>query len=304
MKPYGLSLTFACLAFATPILLSKRHRAAQLKEFEDDIHLQWALCDAHPSIVLAKLGYSGTSPKRITPITYYDTSPPIHSSKGLMMRTKTSHGSALSTVKVRFSSKEQNETDLELPDSVECVHDRYGSSQFYTCEQRSPLPDEEEGCESPWSSGQRAFAEEFHDDVEWKKLIAYGPFEDSKWKLRLPISLPFSKKNHIKAVFDDVLAAIPKSLALSPSDCDKKEEVRELHLMEIEIKASLSHGQEVYTRVSEYLQEKRVVLCEEQEGKTLRLFKKMKFEVENGGEDGRWEDSTAELQNLLIAGLE
>lgn len=209
-----------------------------LAESEDEIHLQWALCDRHPSVVLQKLTGGVSDPYKQNPITYYDTKPPIYTRQGLMFRTKVNKGQPISTVKIHYKddkSVDQNTTN--------CVWDRYGSNIFYTCEKRSPL----DGT-TLWSDEQVEFAEG-HQPVTWESLIPFGPFPDPKWKMKI---------GGYKAKFDDVAAG-------------------KLHLMEIEVKVPKSGSNETYWTITEQLRESNVTLCPIQEGKTLRLLRSMRY---------------------------
>ena len=215
--------------------------AARFAEAKKDISLQWAICEPNPQEALQKLGLGSTTPPyKENPITYYDESPPVYLSEGLMFRTKTNKGQPLSTVKTRFPDKTKN-----VPDFVECTWDRYGDDITYTCEKRCPL---DPALHSVWCDEQVEFAERY-EDVDWSELTAYGPFSNAKWKLRL--------EGH-KAKFDDVAAG-------------------SLHLMEIEVKTRKSHSKKVYKSITRSLEDRGIVLCDPQEGKTMRLFREMGY---------------------------
>jgi hypothetical protein len=216
-------------------------------ETKDEIHLQWALCDSNPQVVLQKLGKAELNPRKQHMITYYDTRPPIYTQQGLGLRTKTSKGQKISSVKGRFPKQTS-----DVPDTVDCLWDRYGNDTFYTCEKRSPLD-----TESPWSDEQMAFADQYQD-IEWEDLTAFGPYPNAKWKVKI--------EGH-KAVFDDVAT-------------------RSLHIMEIEVKVPKAEGDAVYQAITENLERRGVTLCGRQEGKTLRLFSAMNFAVGEVGEIG------------------
>ncbi len=204
--------------------------------------LQWAICDSSPQDTLVKLGLASTTPPyKENPVTYYDEQPPAHIYSGLMFRTKTNKGQPLSVVKVRFEDQTS-----DVPDFVECGWNTYGdNAPTYTCEKRCPL-------DSPpkkiWKDKQVQFAQRY-EDVDWAALHAFGPYMNPKWKIRV---------DGYKAKFDDVRAD-------------------GLHLMEIEAKVPLAEREQAIERITSYLVDRGVVLCEPQEGKTMRLFRSMGY---------------------------
>lgn len=205
---------------------------------EEKISLQWAICDPTPQDTLAKLGLDEALPYKENPITYYDEDPPIHLTSGLMFRTKTNKGQPLSTVKVRFP-----EVVPDIPDFVDCSWEYYGGNPpSFTCEKRYPLDGK------IWHEEQVQFAERY-GTVDWDMLRAYGPYQNAKWKVRVG--------GH-KAKFDDVVAG-------------------DLHLMEIETKVLREEADYALQEITRYLNETGVVLCEPQEGKTMRLFRTMGY---------------------------
>jgi len=226
---------------------------------KDEIHLQWAICDPSPQVVLEKFGKAGRNPRKQNMITYYDMNPPVHTQQGLGLRTKTSKGQEISCVKSRFTEEKS-----DIPDTVDCVWDRYGNDTFYTCEKRSPLD-----ATSPWSDEQMQFANQYQN-IEWEDITAFGPYLNTKWKLKI--------EGH-KAVFDDVAT-------------------RSLHIMEIEVKVSKSEGDDVYQTITENLKKRGVTLCDRQEGKTLRLFRAMGFAIDD--DDESQEKLTPNTKNTKV----
>lgn len=211
-------------------------------ESKDEIHLQWALCDHDPQTVLQKFGLQANhAPQKQSMITYYDTKAPIYTQQGLGLRTKTSKGQKISSVKGRFPAEIS-----DMPDNVDCLWDRYGNDTFYTCEKRSLLD-----TKNPWSTEQIRFADQYQN-VEWENLTPFGPYPNAKWNLKI--------EGH-KAVFDDVAT-------------------RSLHIMEIEAKVPKSEGDAVYQAIGVNLEKLGIKLCSRQEGKTLRLFRELGFTVD------------------------
>lgn len=225
-----------------PYTLSTILLAASFAVAKEKISLQWAICDSSPQDVLPKLGLDPTTPPyKENPITYYDELPPVYISEGIMLRAKTNKGQPLSTVKVRFPELKSN-----VPEFVECGWDQYGDQRTYTCEKRCPRDPE-----SPkiWCDEQLQFVGQYHD-LDWSTLAAYGPFPDAKWKVHI---------GGYKAKFDDVVA----------SDS--------LHLMEIEAQVPLAKANKAYKKITRHLKKRGVVLCDPQDGKTLRLFHAMGY---------------------------
>lgn len=206
---------------------------------KEKISLQWAICDPTPQDVLPKLGLKATTPPyKENPITYYEELPPFYISKGLLFRTKTNKGRPLSTVKARFL-----EETTDIPDFVECGWDQYGDKATYSCEKRCPLSS---NSSSIWCDQQVEFAERYQD-LDWSALKPYGPYPNGKWKVRI---------EGYKTKFDDVAAG-------------------SLHLMEIEAQVPLKKAEHAFKKITHYLEKQGVVLCEPQEGKTMRLFHAM-----------------------------
>ncbi|KAF4490439.1 hypothetical protein FAGAP_10795 [Fusarium agapanthi] len=212
----------------------------------EEIHLQWSLCDLDGEAVLEKLGEDVRPPYKRNPITYFDTMPPSHAQQGVMFRTKTNKGKPFSVIKVRLDEKPER-----IPPGAHCVYDRYGDNVPFTCGQRYLLSDKT--TQEIWSDDQVRFAEKY-DDIDWDGLVPYGPFPDGKWKLRI--------LGH-KAKLDDVVAG-------------------ELHLMEIELSTTKAGSEKVYQEITEYLREHDVLLCDPQASKTLRLFRDMGYIDDEG----------------------
>lgn len=205
---------------------------------KEKINLQWAICDLSPQDTLAKLRLGAAPPYKENPINYYDEHPPIHISSGLMLRTKTNKRQQFSTVKVRFP-----EVVPDVPQFVDCSWGRYGANPpFFACEKRCLLDSK------VWQEEQVQFAEQY-ETVNWDALRAYGPYQNAKWKVWV---------EGYKAKFDNVVAG-------------------DLHLMEVEVKVPREEAHAALQAITRYLKERNVVLCEPQEGKTMRLFRAMGY---------------------------
>lgn len=213
----------------------------------EQANIQWAICEPNPSNMLEKLGEGTATPYRRNAITYFDTIPPTYIAKGLMFRTKTSHGEDVSVVKVGFRTE-----TVDVPSWVRCLWNRYGDNITYTCERRCPL---RRNTSIIWCKEQVQFAD-LYESVNWKDLAAFGPYMNSKWKLEI---------GGYKVKFDDVVA-------------------ENLHLMEIEAQVPSFEGHTAYQRISEHLKARGVLLCDKQEGKTFRLFRALGYFV-NGWQE-------------------
>jgi hypothetical protein len=207
-----------------------------LSKKKNKVSLQWSICDSNPQIVLQKLGKGIRDPDKLDPITYYDTNPPIYTSQGIMFRTKTRASQEISLIKIQFSKK-----ILNVPHKVKCLWDRYGDKQTYVCKLQSPV-----NGKKIWSDKQIQFAEHFWNSVIWNKLIPFGPYLNPKWK--------WLKIKGYNAVFDDV-------------------EALSIHLMELEVKVPKHEGDVAYQIITKHLKKCRVVLCDYQESRTMRLFR-------------------------------
>ena len=220
---------------------------ASLVLAKEKTSLQWAICEPSPGDALTKLGLPSTTPPyKENPITYYDEQPPVHIETGIMFRTKTNKGQPLSVVKVRFDQETS-----DVPGFVACGWGSYGQSPAtYTCEKRCPL-DSPPG--ETWRRKQMRFAERY-TDINWDALHQYGPYQNPKWKIRIA---------GYKAKFDNVLA-------------------EGLHLMEIEASVPLAEADEAVERITRYLEQRGIELCDAQEGKTMRLFRSLGYIDETG----------------------
>ena len=210
--------------------------------------LQWSICDPTPQDVLPKLGIKSTTPPyKENPITFYDELPPYYTPKNYLFRTKITKGQPLSSVKARFLE----ETD-DVPDFVECSWYRYGNNSTYTCEKTCPRdPDSSQ----LWCDQQVEFAERY-EDIGWSSLTPYGPYPNGKWKVRV---------EGYKAKFDDVA-------------------IGSLHLMEIEAYVPMKKADHAFEKITNYLKEQGVVLCDTQQGKAMRMFHAMGL-IGNGREE-------------------
>ncbi|CAM1504979.1 Fc.00g106160.m01.CDS01 [Cosmosporella sp. VM-42] len=222
------------------LLIVALFAASSVGKTKDEVHLQWTLCDSHPRAVLEKLNISGHDPYKESPITYYDTYPPIYAEHGLGFRTKTRQHKPISLIKIRHP-----EEILVVPSAADCVWDTYGHKTSFTCAIQSQLQGR-----SLWSHEQIQFVERYHH-IDWESLVAYGPHPNAKWKMNLA---------GFRAVFDDVAAG-------------------SLHLMEIEVKVARSDGDSAYHTISQYLRDIGVELCHHQEPKTTRLFRTLSYRL-------------------------
>jgi hypothetical protein len=214
---------------------STSNSAARIK---DKVSLQWAICDVDPYNVLLKLGEDARDPDKLDPITYYEAKPPVYISKGLMFRTKVRAGQNVSVVKVRLDYQRE---PAQVPESAECLWDRYGDYLSFVCKKQSDVNET-----SIWSDEQIAFIENFQSGVFWDGLVGFGPYMNPKWK-NLNIK-------GFKAVFDDVTAT-------------------SLHLREIETKIHRPDAGRAYLAISDHLRNSGVILCDTQESKTMRLLR-------------------------------
>lgn len=206
-------------------------------KIKDQVSLQWAICDANPEAVLAKLGAAVRDPDKLDPITYYDTSPSVYAPNGLMFRSKVRGGREISVVKVKWATAESH----MLPHAKACRWDRYGNDTAFVCKRQAPLK-----AAHLWSEEQRRLAEEFQSNITWDKLVGYGPFQNPKWKT--------VRVEGYKAVLDDVVA-------------------KSLHLMELEVKVHRTEEERVYWAITEHLNARGVVLCARQDSKIMRLLR-------------------------------
>ncbi|KAL4912348.1 hypothetical protein BDW62DRAFT_215089 [Aspergillus aurantiobrunneus] len=208
-------------------------------KIKDQVSLQWAICDSDPHAVLAKMGAQVRSPDKLDPITYYDTSPPVYTPQGLMLRSKVRGGREISVVKVQLATSESN-TGLH---AKVCRWDRYGNKTTFVCKRQAPM-----NPRHLWSTKQRQLAEDSQSDVAWDKLVSYGPYPNPKWK-----SL------HVEG-YDGVLDDVA---------------VQSLHIMELEVKVHRAEEESAYQAITGHLSARGVVLCDRQESKTMRLFRAM-----------------------------
>lgn len=208
---------------------------------KNKVSLQWAICDDDPQVVLEKLGEVVGEPDKLDPISYYDTNPPFYTPRGLMFRTKVRGGRDISMIKVRVGKETSN-----LPRSGICLWDRYGDLVGFACKMQSPINNKT----SIWSDDQVHFAHHFWSSIDWDELVEFGPYPNPKWKQL--------KIRGYKSVLDDV--AVPSH-----------------HLMELEVKVPKHRGEVAYQTITEYLRNAGVVLCGQQESKTIRLFRAMGY---------------------------
>lgn len=146
---------------------------------------------------------------------------------------------------------------------------------LFTCGVPSPLV---EG-QPVWSDAQIKFATRYHPEIQWDRLVPYGPFLNPKWKIRI--------KDRI-AVFDSVEVVLPLS-------------GKKVHLMEVEIGIKgkkVKKGDKYYRKFTKHLEKRGVVICEEpQLPKTLRLFEALAKDNEERKEEMMF----GEVQQRLLS---
>lgn len=227
----GFVLVFANLSFAG---------ANPEATSNEQIDLQWAICEDDPADVADRLGFKNDSPKLVD-VTYYDTNPPRYFEEGATFRTKfkKSKGQLVSMVKLRYANRETHP-------EAQCEWDRYGNKDRYTCEVEA----EDVSETSIWNDKQREFAAT-KIQVQWPDLEAYGPYSSQAWKTTF-------KSYTLK--LDSVNLPVP----LDP-------------LIELSVKIDYVNRNEADAAIEQLLADRGVHLCANQEPKTRRLFRALGF---------------------------
>ncbi|KAI7869085.1 hypothetical protein K492DRAFT_107267, partial [Lichtheimia hyalospora FSU 10163] len=150
----------------------------------------------------------------------------------------------ISLIKNKINNDNNN---LNISSNINCNWDRYGDKVSFVCKSLNIL----NGTQL-WNNNQIQFAKNVYDKnvIHWDKLIEYGPYINKKWKSIMI--------NGYKAVLDDVLA-------------DSN------HLMEIEIKVPKNNDDIIYKNITKYLKNNKIILCDKQETKTLKLFRRLGY---------------------------
>lgn len=216
-------------------LLSLNH--SSYASSEDEVDIQWSICDGTPQQILKQLSHESGVPDKINQMTYFDSLPVTFAQKGISLRTKGQPGAIESSIKIRFIGP------MSPGIEGECSWDRYGVDLNYTCVVSSRI---QFGQKEIWSYEQQRFVEKFQH-VDWDLLKSYGPFQNPKWKVTV---------SGYKAIFDSV-------------------ETGPLHLMELSVKVKKSNEKSAFDAISTFLAGKGVGLCKIQEGKTLRHFRSL-----------------------------
>jgi hypothetical protein len=199
----------------------------------DTVDLQWAVCDSSPHAVLKKIDEQDAKMKP-GEITYFESIPVRFTAEGISFRIKTEKGTSTSSLKVRFTEHQ------DLPEA-ECEWDNYGGQETYACAVNSELSDGE----NFWSREQLEFLARNSRFSSASGLKSFGPYETKKWKF---------KHEGNKVNFDNVKTPVG-------------------NLMEFSLKVPYEERKAAAEEFGAWLNENGITLCQEQEGKTLRLLR-------------------------------
>lgn len=133
--------------------------------------------------------------------------------------------------------------DARTIDGDNCEWDRYGDQVAYACKLEAAA----RGAHV-WTAAQRRFVERF-TKVNWENLHAFGPYPVSAWEGKAK-----KEKLVLEAMRPDVRSPI----------------------LELSTRVDAGEADEIYRKITHFLEENDVHLCRVQEGKALRLFRALR----------------------------
>lgn len=207
--------------------------------------LHWSVCEKSSELILAKLGLKIKEVER-RKVSYSDKWNAdlenfTHHSEGLILRVREEAGAFKSTVKIKFENLPQISEEWES--LVKCERDIYTTKESFFCS----LSEET----NSFSATQKSFVKAYREEPEWDLLQVHGPAANTVWKMKAQINIP-------KLELEEIVLKDGSSI------------------FEISTRAAAEEAESEHQRITSWLLQRALQICEVQESKTRQVLESYK----------------------------